>query len=154
MFFLGNEHRPLVDINVAGPEPLPELLRLGKEVVSDQLAFEQGKGRDEAVAIAKVERHSGACVVPEACASPTAMRARSTEGRAVTSYQFHAVLRMGARQCFWVHVLATEDAALTFVTGEHDALVSVWSLTGTGIRVLGVLPCAQGRYRSGACEDQ
>lgn len=43
---------------------------------------------------------------------------------------------MGARQCFWVHIRATEDAALTVVTGEYDALVSLGGLAGSGIGVL------------------
>lgn len=46
---LRDEHRPLVDVDATAGEPFPELLRLGKEVVLDQRAFEPWKGREEAL---------------------------------------------------------------------------------------------------------
>ena len=93
---LRDGHRPSMDIDAIGPEPVTELPCLGKQVVLDELAFEPRKGGKEPEAVAKVEHHPWPCIVPKARVSPTPMRTR-TEGWAVSPSQFYAVLVLSAR---------------------------------------------------------
>jgi hypothetical protein len=136
-----------VDVDTAIREPFPEFLRLGKEVVLDQLAVEPGKGREVALAVAEVERHPGLCVLPKPRASPVTVRAGGAKRRAIELRQFRAMRQRPVCERIRVHILTAEDAALALdlITGQYDALIGVRVVAGSGVLML----CSLSYMRSG-----
>ncbi|SET95607.1 hypothetical protein SAMN05443639_10627 [Stigmatella erecta] len=126
---LGDEHRPLMDVDAVRAKPCCEPRLLRKEVVLDQPSFKPRKSREKALTVAEVKRHPGLGVLPKASAAPVAVSARGPKRQANATGWVHMAPPRRTRYRIGGQVFATEDTTPPFITCQQDTLISLRLIT-------------------------